>query len=452
MAQYDYDLFVIGAGSGGVRASRMAAQQGARVAVAENKYLGGTCVNAGCIPKKLFVYASHFQEEFISSRGFGWTGNEPEFDWHTLINNKNKEITRLNQVYKKILYTSKVDVISGEARLNGPNTVIVGDRIYHCDKILIASGSKPFVPDIPGKEFIITSDDAFHLDNLPEKIVIVGGGYIAVEFAGIFNGLGVETHLIHRSPFILRGFDQCIREFVMEELGKKGINLHLNTNVTNIVKTNTHVLKNHLNNGQHIESNASLFATGRSPLVDNLGLETTGVRLRENRAIQVDPNFRTHEPNIYALGDVIGHIQLTPVAIAEAMALVDHLFKGGNVNLDYENIPTAVFCQPNIGTIGLSEEQAIKHNMDIEIYKSIFTPLKHTLSGSNEKTMIKIIVNKKDDKVLGAHMVGAEAGEIIQGFAAAIKMGLTKSVLDKTIGIHPTTAEEFVTLRSPVST
>ena len=452
MAQYDYDLFVIGAGSGGVRASRMAAQQGAKVAVAENQNLGGTCVNAGCIPKKLFVYASHFQEEFNSSRGFGWSGNEPEFDWHTLINNKNKEIKRLNQVYKKILDTANVDVISGEARLDGPNKVIVNDQTYLCNNILIASGSKPSVPDIPGKEYIITSDDAFHLDNLPEKILIVGGGYIAVDFAGIFNGLGVETHLIHRGPLLLRGFDQCIREFVVEELEKKGINLHLNANVTSIVKTDSHTLKTHLNNGQHIECNATLFATGRIPLVEKLGLETTGVRLNEKQAIQVDSNFRTHEPNIYALGDVIGHIQLTPVALAEAMALVDHLFNKKKVNLDYENIPTAVFCQPNIATIGFSEEQALKQNKDIEIYKSIFTPLKHTLSGSNEKTMIKIIVNKKDDKVLGAHMVGAEAGEIIQGYAAAIKSGLTKSILDQTIGIHPTTAEEFVTLRTPIST
>lgn len=452
MDQYQYDLFVIGAGSGGVRASRMASQYGAKVAVAENKSLGGTCVNAGCIPKKLFVIASHFHDEYAWAEGFGWTNNKPEFNWPTLKKNKNIEISRLNTIYEKLLESSKVDIIYGNAQLAGPHKVIVAEKEYTCDKILIATGGKPFIPDFPGNELAITSDDAFHLENLPDKIVVVGGGYIAIEFAGIFNGLGVETHLIYRGPLFLRGFDKDVREFIAEELKKKGIHLYFNTNVSSIEKLDKGLLKVNMNNNLCIEANDVLYATGRIPLTDSLGLETTRIRLNDNDAIPVNSTFETIEPDIFALGDVTGgHAQLTPIALAEAMMLTNHLFGDRKNKMNYTNIPTAVFCQPNIATVGLSEEQARVQYDNIDCYKSTFSPLKHTLSGSSEKTLVKVIVNKDDDLVLGIHMVGAEAGEIIQGLAVAMKMGLTKAVLDSTIGIHPTTAEEFVTLRTPIT-
>ena len=452
MDKYDYDLFVIGAGSGGVRASRMAAQYGARVAVAENKSLGGTCVNAGCVPKKLFVIASHFHDDFSWAEGFGWTNNKPEFHWPTLKNNKNIEINRLNNIYEKLLKSSKVDIIYGNAQIAGPHKIVVAEKEYTCDKILIATGGKPYIPDFPGNELAITSDDVFQLENFPDKIVVVGGGYIAVEFAGIFNGLGVETHLIYRGPLFLRGFDNDVRKFVAEELEKKGICLHFNTDVSSIEKFEKGLLKVNMSNNLSIVANDVLYATGRIPLTDNLGLETTRIRLNDNNAIPVNSTFETIEPDIFALGDVTGgHAQLTPIALAEAMVLTNLLFGDKKSNMDYTNIPTAVFCQPNIATVGLSEEQARTQHDNIDCYISTFSPLKHTLSGSSEKTLMKVIVSKDDDKVLGIHMVGAEAGEIIQGLAVAMKMGLTKTILDSTIGIHPTTAEEFVTLRTPVA-
>ena len=452
MDQYDYDLFVIGAGSGGVRASRMAAQYGARVAVAENKSLGGTCVNAGCVPKKLFVIASHFHDDFSWAEGFGWTNNKPEFNWPTLKNNKDIEITRLNNIYAKLLESSKVDIIFGNAQISGPHKVIVAGQEYTCDKILIATGGKPYIPNFPGNELAITSDEIFHLESFPDKIVVVGGGYIAVEFAGIFNGLGVETHLIYRGPLFLRGFDNDIRKFVAEELEKKGIHLHFDTDVSSIEKLENDILKINIGTNFFLEANTVLYATGRVPLTDNLGLETTRIELNDKNAIPVNASFETDEPGIFALGDVTGgHAQLTPIALAEAMVLTNHLFGDKKSIMDYTNIPTAVFCQPNIATVGLSEKQARTQHENIDCYMSTFSPLKHTLSGSSEKTLIKVIVHKDDDRVLGIHMVGAEAGEILQGLAVAMKMGLTKTILDSTIGIHPTTAEEFVTLRTPIT-
>lgn len=450
MHQYDYDLFVIGAGSGGVRASRMAAQYGARVAIAENKQLGGTCVNVGCVPKKLFVYAAHYSDEISWAEGFGWTTSAPVFNWNILKNNKNAEISRLNAIYGQILASSNVDIIYGDARIVEAHKIVVDNKTYSCDKILIATGGKPFIPEFPGKELAISSDEVFHMDNFPRKVVVVGGGYIAVEFAGIFNGLGVETHLIYRGPLFLRGFDLDVRGFVAEELTKKGIHLHFNTEVLRIDKLNDGSLSIVLSDDTSLVVETALYATGRKPLTDNLGLETINVHLNKDQAISVNEHFQTSQANVYALGDVTDNIQLTPVAIAEAMAFSNHLYGDKTFNLDYQNIPTAVFCQPNIATVGLTEEQAQAQHPNIDIYKSSFSPMKHSLSGATEKTLMKVVVNQDNDQVLGMHMVGAEAGEIIQGMAVAMKLGLTKSALDSTIGIHPTAAEEFVTLRKPV--
>lgn len=450
LKRYDYDLFVIGAGSGGVRASRMAAQYGAKVAVAENKYLGGTCVNAGCVPKKLFVYAAHYRDEFSSAESFGWTCDKPAFNWQTLRENKNTEIARLNGIYRQLLESSNVDIIRGSARIVGPHKVLVDGHIYSCDKILIATGGKPYVPDFPGSELAITSDQVFHLENFPKKVVVVGGGYIAVEFAGIFNGLGAETHLIYRGSLFLRGFDHDVRSFVAEELKKKGIQLHFSTEVLSIKKKTESTLDVLLNTDENLLVDTVFYATGRKPLTDNLGLEEINISLNERSAISVNEHFQTSVPNIYALGDVTDNIQLTPVAIAEAMAFSNYLYGNKPFAMDYQNIPTAVFCQPNIATVGLTEAQARSQYPNIDIYKSSFAPMKHSLSGNNEKTLMKVVVNPDNDQVLGMHMVGEDAGEIIQGLAVAMKSGLTKSALDATIGIHPTAAEEFVSLRSPV--
>lgn len=447
---FDYDLLVIGAGSGGVRLARMAAATGARVAVAEDRYLGGTCVNVGCVPKKLFVYASELLEQVHDSAGFGWShSGRLDFNWKTLVANKNAEIERLNGIYENLLQTPGVEIISGRARfINNKTVEINGDHIS-AEHIVIATGGWPFVPDFPGAELAITSNEIFYLEDLPSKAVVLGGGYIAVEFAGILAGLGVETSLVYRGDLFLRGFDQEVREFVKQEMTKKGINLVFNDNISEISESDSGDLHVNLESGQEIQCGLVLAATGRRPHTHDLGIEHTDVELNDRGEVVVDTSFNSSVPGIYALGDVTGGTQLTPIALAEGMYLCDQLFGSKTFPpVDYENIATAVFCQPNVGTVGLSEEQARERFDKIDVYVSDFRALKHTLSGSNERTLMKMIVESDTQKVVGVHMVGHEAGEIMQGIAVAIKAGATKTHFDQTIGIHPTAAEEFVTMRT----
>ncbi|MFD1217899.1 glutathione-disulfide reductase [Microbulbifer celer] len=450
MSEFDFDLFVIGAGSGGVRASRMAAASGMRVAVAEDRYMGGTCVNVGCVPKKLFVYASEYREAFEDARGFGWLGQEVAgFDWPTLRDNNAREITRLNGIYRNLLTSAGVTVIDGRATVEDRQKVKVGDQIYSAERILIATGGWPYVPEFPGSEFAITSNEVFSLQEFPKRVMVVGGGYIAVEFAGIFAGLGAETHLSYRKDLFLRGFDREVRTFTRDEMIKKQINLHFNHQVSAIEKQPDGSLLVHSEEGGTREVDLVLYATGRRANTRGLGLEKLGVVLHKDGTIGVDDNFRSSVQSIFALGDVTGGPELTPVALAEAMALVKHWQTGKTAEIDYNNIPTAVFCQPNIGTVGLTEEEARQAGIPVVIYKADFRAMRHTIGGRDERTLMKLIVNGSNDKVVGAHMVGPEAGEIIQGIAIAIKAGATKAVFDQTIGIHPTAAEEFVTMRSP---
>ena len=450
MKKYDYDLFVIGAGSGGVRAARIASGFGARVAIVEDRYLGGTCVNVGCVPKKLLFYASHFSEDFKNAKGFGWTVDSPRFYWQSLIKNKNKEIGRLNDVYRKLLDNAGVELINGRGMLVDANTVVVNSKHYSAERILIATGGWPSIPDIPGKEHVISSNEVFFLETLPEKIIIVGGGYIAVEFAGILNGLGVDTTLLYRGPLFLRGFDQDVREFMAEEMRKKGIQLKFEINIDCIEKIDKQ-LRATLTDKSTLLAGQIMYATGRKPNTEELGIESLGITLDKNAAIVVNHQYQTNIPSIYALGDVTNRVNLTPVALAEGMFLAKFLFNNEDSLVEYENIPTCVFSQPNIGTVGLTEETAKKKYKQINVYKSSFTPMKHTLSGDDEKTFMKLIVDKETDRVVGVHMVGPEAGEIIQGISIAMKAGARKADFDKTIGIHPTTAEEFVTMRDPVN-
>lgn len=446
MAQYDYDLFVIGAGSGGVRAANMASSLGVKVAIAEERYLGGTCVNVGCVPKKLFVYASQFQDQFDAAAGFGWTLDKSTFNWASLVANKNQEIARLQKGYKNRLQKSDVRIIIGRAQVLDAHAVTVDGKQYTTERILIATGSWPFVPDIPGKQHIVTSNDMFFLEQLPKRIIIVGGGYIAVEFAGILHGLGVNTTLCHRGHKLLSGFDEDIRDFLAHEMAKKGINILFNTDIE-AIKSVGDLFAVKLIDGSKVETDLVMYATGRKPNSIGFGLEKLGVDLDAERAIIINSDYQTNVPSIYALGDVTDRVNLTPVAIAESMALVSKLYANQPKSVDYDNIPTAVFSQPTIGSVGLTEAQAREKYPDIDIYKTSFTPMKNALSGSDEKTLMKMIVVRSTDRVIGMHMVGSDAPEIIQGMAVAIQAGATKAVFDSTIGIHPTAAEEFVTLR-----
>jgi len=450
MSDYDYDLFVIGAGSGGIRAARISASLGARVAIAEERYLGGTCVNVGCVPKKLFVYASHFSEDFENSKNFGWSLDRPAFDWKKLIENKNTEINRLNDVYKNLFDNTGVELFDGRATIVDAHTIQIKDKTITAERILVATGGWPNIPDIPGKKYVISSNEVFFLESLPEKIIIVGGGYIAVEFAGIFNGLGVDTTLLYRGPLFLRGFDQDLREILAEEMEKKGIKLHFNTNVTSIEKKEDN-LEVRITGNEIRDTDVVMYATGRNPNSSSIGLEIIGVELNTKGAIKVNDHYQTNIPSIYALGDVTDRVNLTPVALAEGMALARSLYGHETKIIDYSDIPTCVFSQPNIGTVGLTEEQAREKHDAIEIYKSSFTPMKLSLSDSNEKTFMKLIIEKASDRVIGVHMLGHDAGEIIQGIGIAMKAGATKQDFDATIGIHPTSAEEFVTMREPAT-
>ena len=446
MAQYDYDLFVIGAGSGGVRAARMSASFGARVAVAEERYLGGTCVNVGCVPKKLFVYGAHFAEDFEDAAGYGWQGNGTQFDWPTLRDNKTREIERLNGVYRGLLTNAGVDILEARAVLEDAHTIRIAGSTVTAREILVATGSWPSVPGFPGRDETITSNEAFYLPEFPERVLILGGGYIAVEFAGIFAGLGADATLAYRGELFLRGFDEGIRRFVLDEMTAKGVTVATSKRIESIERVNG-AKRCRFDDGTSLDVDLVLVATGRRPATVGLGLEAAGVALAESGAIVVDDAYRTNVPNIYAIGDVIDRMQLTPVAIAEGMCIAHNLFKGEQRRIDYANVPTAIFCQPNIGTVGPTEEEARQRYANLAVYESAFKPMKHTLSGRAERTLMKLLVNADDDRVVAAHMCGPDAGEIIQGLSVAITAGATKAHFDATIGIHPTAAEEFVTMR-----
>ena len=446
MSRYDFDLFTIGAGSGGVRASRVCATYGAKVAVAEERYFGGTCVNVGCIPKKLFSYAAHYREDFHDAAGFGWTVPEPTFHWPTLVANKDKEIARLNGIYERILANAGVTILKNRATIVDPHQVECGGKTYSAKHILVATGSWPTVPGIPGKELAITSNEAFFLPELPKSAIVVGGGYIAVEFASIFNGLGVKTTLVYRGKRLLRGFDAELGAKLAEEMTKKGVTIRFESDLASLAKSADGITAT-FKDASVMETGVVMYATGRKPNTRNLGLEAAGVNLATDGAIQVNRHLQSSVPSIHAIGDVTNRINLTPVATAEGMALAKTLFRNEPTEMDYDNIPTAIFSIPNLATVGLSEEAAKERGHGVDIYKTGFRALKHTLSGSEEKTFMKLVVDASTQKVLGAHMMGADAGEIIQGIAIAIKCGATKAQFDSTIGIHPTAAEEFVTLR-----
>ena len=447
---YDYDLFVIGAGSGGVRAARMSASYGAKVAICEDKYMGGTCVNVGCVPKKLYVYAAEYSKQVKNAKGFGWSTQPPSFDWATLRDNKKDEIKRLNGIYESILGSANVTLIEGRGKIIDDHTVEVNGKSYSCERILIAVGGWPFVPDLPGREHVVSSNEIFDLATFPNDIVVVGGGYIAVEFAGIFNGLGANVHQLYRGDLFLRGFDQEVREFAAQEIAKQGVDLQFNTDVTAIQKQSDGRLAVTLNNGNILITDAVLYATGRKPHLNNLFSDGVSIDLAKSGHIAVNDKFQTSIPSILAVGDVTGGMELTPVALEEGMTLAKHYYNQQPCEIDYNNIATAVFCQPNIGTVGMTEEQAREKYPNVQKYRSEFRALKHTLSGSDERTLMKLLVDGDSDKILGAHMVGPDAGEIMQGLAIAIKAGATKAVFDATVGIHPTAAEEFVTMRQPV--
>jgi len=450
MSDGGFDLFVIGAGSGGVRAARMAAQRGASVAVAEQGALGGTCVNVGCIPKKLYSHAAHFADDFHDARGFGWPVQAPAFDWATLKVNRAVEIARLNGVYEALLASAGARLLKGRARIVAPEEVEVDGRRYRARRILVATGGHPVVPDVPGAELGVSSDAMFDLPRFPERLVVVGGGYIATEMASIFRGLGARVTLLVRGDRLLRGFDEEAVDFLAVELGKKGIDIRLGNHVKCLERDGDR-LRATLLEGDALAADTVLFATGRAPRTDGLGLERVGVALGARGGVAVDAQYRSSVPSIFAVGDVIDRLQLTPVALAEAMVVVDQQFGEGARRLSYDGIPTAVFTNPTLSTVGLTETEARQRFARVRTYASEFRALKHTLSGSSERTFMKLVVDDATDRVVGLHLVGAEAGEIVQGFAVALKAGATKAMFDATIGIHPTAAEEFLTLREPVA-
>ncbi len=447
MPRYDFDLFVIGAGSGGVRASRMAAAAGARVAVCEESRVGGTCVIRGCIPKKLLVYAARYRDDFEDAAAYGWESRLPMFDWRRLIANKDREIDRLNGIYVGLLESAGVTLIEGRGRLRDAHTVQVGDRAFTAETILVATGSWPFVPPIPGAEHVITSNEALHLDDLPRRIIIVGGGYIAVEFAGIFADLGTEVTMVIRREELLYGFDDDIRVALAQAMRARGITLRVCENIV-AVDADSAGLTARTDTGQELSADRIMYATGRRPLTQDMGLEAAGIELRGNGAVVVDEVSRTSVPNVYAIGDCTDRMNLTPVALHEAMCFVRTVFEGVPTAPDYTNVPTAVFSDPPIGAVGLTEREARRQYGAVDVYKSRFRPLKHTLTGRDEFTLMKLLVDRASDRVLGCHMLGADAPEIVQGLGIALKCGATKAQFDATVGIHPTAAEEFVTMRT----
>lgn len=448
----DYDLFTIGAGSGGVRASRIAAQLGARVAIAENDRIGGTCVIRGCVPKKLFVYASQVSEDIVDAAGYGWDIADAGFSWRKLVENKDAEIQRLSEIYEKNLGKAGVDIHREHARIIEPNKILLtpSNRTITAERILIATGATPSLPDIPGIEHAITSNEAFHLEVLPRRIAIVGGGYIAVEFAGIFNGLGCETSLLYRGEEILRGFDQDLRKILHEEMAKKGMRIRTRTQVEAIEKDGDACLIR-LGGGATLAADLVFYATGRRPNTDGLGLETIGIERAPSGAIQVDGDFHAGG-NVYAIGDVIDRMQLTPVAIREGAVFAHNMFapKDALRKMHYDFVPTAVFSQPALSTVGLAEEKARKRYGDVVVYESRFRPMRHTLSGRDEAMYVKLVAEPDGGdhpgRILGAHLIGRDTAEMIQLLAIALMQGATKDDFDSTIAVHPTVAEELVTL------
>jgi glutathione reductase (NADPH) len=445
MAEYDHDLFVVGAGSGGVRAARVASELGARVAIAEMDRLGGTCVNVGCVPKKLFVYGSHFSYDLGDARGYGWS-TESSFDWATLRANKDREIARLNGIYQTLLEGAGVDLLNGRVRLVDPHTVEIEGAQHSAERILIATGGRAIEPDIPGREHALTSNALFSLEELPARMMMVGAGYIGLELGSVLAALGVEVTLVHRGDEILRGFDRDLRCHLHDELEAKGIRILLETQVAELCKTESG-FEAALSSGENLETDLPVFAIGRSPNVEGLGLEDVGVELGRRGGVVVDDDFTSSVPSIHAVGDVTDHIQLTPVALAEGMQFAHRFYGDGGHRVDYANIPTAVFCQPELATVGLTEAEAWHRCQDVRVYKSVFTPLKLTMSARSEHTIVKLVVDASNDRVVGCHMAGHGAAEVIQGLAIAMKAGATKADFDATIGIHPTSAEEFVSLR-----
>lgn len=449
MTGFDYDFFVIGGGSGGVRAARIAAGHGAKVAIAEEYRFGGTCVIRGCVPKKLLVYASRFRDDFEDAAGFGWQVPDPVFDWPSLIAAKDKEISRLEGVYEKNLRAAGVEIFPERAEFADPHTLrlAASGRQVTADKILIATGGEPSLPaGFDGDRHVITSNEAFDLEALPGHVVIYGGGYIAVEFAGIFNGLGARTTLVYRRDKVLRGFDEDLRDALTGAMQKRGINLILNASIT-AVGSNGGSKVVTLDNGEELVADKVMFATGRDPNTKGLGLDRAGVQTKENGAVVVDRSEQTSSPNIYAVGDVTDRVQLTPVAIREGHALADRLFGGGAANVDYEMIPTAVFSTPEIGTVGLAEHDAVKSFGAVDVYQTVFRPMRATLAGRDERMLMKLLVAQSNGRVVGCHILGDDAGEIVQSVAIAMRMGATKADFDQTMALHPSAAEELVTMR-----
>jgi len=449
MANYDYDYFVIGAGSGGVRSARIAAGHGAKVGVAEAAALGGTCVNLGCIPKKLFAYASDYSGHFEDARGFGWdTSAKTPFNWPTLMANKDNEISRLNGIYKTLLENSGAEILHGYARFIDEHTLDIDEQTITADKILIAVGGRPRTPDFRGGDLMATSDDVFHWPKQPKKVVIAGGGYIAVEFAHILRGLGAHVTLLYRGPLFLRGFDTDISGALAEEMTKQGIDLRFNCNVKSVERAGEDYIV-YTQDGDALACDLPLAAIGRIPNIDDLGLDKAGVALADNGQIAINEHYQTSTPHIYALGDVANHNNLTPVAVQEGHVLADRLFnKQPKRSVNYDNIATAIFSHPPIGTVGLSEQEALDQGYKIDMYLSSFKPMKHQLTGRDERASVKMIVDQATDRVLGCHMMGQDSPEIIQGFALAMNLGATKADFDRTMAIHPTSAEEFVLLRT----
>lgn len=448
MPTYDFDLLVIGGGSGGVRCARTAAALGARVGLIEASRMGGTCVNLGCVPKKLFSYGAQFADHFEDAAGYGYTVEGVRFDWSALVAAKDREIERLNGIYERLLDRAGVEILRGRGVVSGPHEVEVDGRRHTSRVLVVATGGWPWLPDFPGREHVITSNEVFSLERLPERIVIAGGGYIAAEFASIFRGFGSEVRLVHRGELFLRGFDLDARRELANEMRKRGVKLHFDCTFERVERSADGVVVQ-LSDGARLEADTALFAVGRRPNTRGLGLEGVGVRLSERGAVVVDDTYRSSVPSIYAIGDVIDRIQLTPVALEEGTVLARNLFGGSDLRVDYTDVPTAVFTSPNLAAVGLTEEEA-RARTSVRIYKTLFRPMKHTMSGRDERTFMKLVVDDATDRVLGCHMVGPDAGELVQGLAIALKCGATKAQFDATLGIHPTAAEEFVTMRDPV--
>ncbi len=449
MSRFDFDLFVIGAGSGGVRASRIAAGYGAKVGICEESRVGGTCVIRGCVPKKLMTYAAHYAEDFADARAYGWSVGPTEFNWQKFIQAKDQEIDRLNDVYLSLLSNAGVELFEDKGVFVDRNTVKVGNKTITAKTILIAVGGRPFIPEFPGNEHVISSDEAFHLADLPARVIVVGGGFIATEFAGIFHGLGSSVTQVYRGDVLLRGFDDDVRKAVTAGLIEHGIDVRLECGVTEVKQKTDGSYAVQLNSGKILAANQVMYATGRYPHTPGLGLEAAGVETDTAGVIPVDEFSATNIANIYAVGDVTNRINLTPVALHEGHAFADTVYGGQPRSCDHRFVPSAVFSNPAVGTVGYTETEARDMFKQVVIYKSSFRHLKHTLTGSKQKMLMKLVVDGKTDRVIGVHVVGQDAGEIVQGFAIAVKSGLTKAQFDATIGIHPTAAEELVTLRTP---